>query len=286
MYSNERELFNKINNYFNSDGSLKYTATEDIAEFFSTVGDMFISLVNAIKRYVPAVIKNIEKAYFKVTKKYDKLLELWNKDVGSNLKNVDTNKYSTMTIKVVHMKELLIRIDFIKHIQTTISDVRRICEDSSKDWKTVEIANLIKLSMDVGFDLASYNVSKELNKAYKERRGSFTPIEAGYQLNKISSIISNIDPIVKISRGTFSSKVKADIEEYSDHLLAKSKFLTSSTTISNSEKKAIREDLELKTIRLWWVAQFVNCYYTLLDDVLTDILTVCNAVQKCIDEES
>ena len=48
----------------------------------------------------------------------------------------------------------------------------------------------------------------------------------------------------------------------------------------------IKEDLEVKTIRLWWVSQFANSYFVLLDDVLTDILTVCNTVQKCIDEEN
>ena len=56
--------------------------------------------------------------------------------------------------------------------------------------------------------------------------------------------------------------------------------------LGSEGKRVAREELETRTIRLWWISQFVTSYYVLLDDVLTDIVTVCNAVEKCIDEEN
>ena len=224
------------------------------------------------------------KITLRIVKKYDKLLEMWNNNINKNLRNIDEEKYTSLKVKVVNIRELYLRVEFIKDIYTILSDVKRIVNDSSSEWKTVEIDKLLKSSMRVGFDASSFNIAKKLNSVYIDKRKEDNIIDAGYTISKVVETVSRVDSIVKVSRSSFVSKIKKNIEDTANELIARNKIITSSNELNNSSKKNLRNELEVKTIRLWWVSQFVNAYYVLLDDVLSDILVVCSAVEKCIEE--
>ena len=286
MYSIEDKLYNEIDQYFNEDGSIKITATEDIHDVFETIKNITKNVASLIKRYVPIAINNIKKITFRITKKYDYLLDMWNSNINKNIRNINEEKYSSMKVKVVNLRELLVRIEFLKDISSTLTDIRRIVNDSSSEWKTMEIDKLIKSSMRVGFDSSTYQVTKKLNKVYLEKRKVENIIDAGYTVSKVVEVVSRIDPLVKVSRFSFLNKTQKHIDDLSNEILAKNKILSSNTELTNNQKRVAREELETRTIRLWWISQFVTSYYVLLDDVLTDIVTVCSAVEKCIDEEN
>jgi len=286
MYSIENKLYKEIDQYFNEDGSIKYTANEDIKEIFESIKEITKNVASLIKKYVPIVLNNIYKTTLRITKKYDKLLELWNNNINKNLRNINQEKYSSLKVKVVNIRDLYLRIEFLKDMNNVLTDIRRIVNDSSKEWKTFEIDKLLKSSMRVGFDASSYNISKKLNAAYIEKRKEENIIDAGYAINKVVETVGKLDPVIKVSRTTFSSKLKKDIEATANEIIAKNKILTASSELTNTIKKSAREELEIRTVRLWWISQFVNSYFVLLDDVLTDVLTICFAVEKCINEEN
>ena len=284
MYSVENKLYNEIVQYFNEDGTIKYTANEDLRDIYESIKEIATSVASIIKKYVPIVLNNVYKITLRIAKKYDKLLEMWNNNINKNLRNIDEEKYTSLKVKVVNIRELYLRVEFIKDIYTILSDVKRVVNDSSSEWKTVEIDKLLKSSMRVGFDASSFNIAKKLNSVYIDKRKEDNIIDAGYTIIKVVETVSRVDSIVKVSRSSFVSKIKKNIEDTANELIARNKIITSSNELNNSSKKNLRNELEVKTIRLWWVSQFVNAYYVLLDDVLSDILVVCSAVEKCIEE--
>ena len=284
MYSVENKLYNEIVQYFNEDGTIKYTANEDLRDIYESIKEIATNVASIIKKYVPIVLNNVYKITLRITKKYDKLLEMWNNNINKNLRNINEEKYTSLKVKVVNIRELYLRIEFIKDIYTILSDVKRIVNDSSSEWKTVEIDKLLKSSMRVGFDASSFNIAKKLNSVYIDKRKEDNIIDAGYSISKVVETVSRVDSVIKVSRSSFVSKIKKNIEDTANELIARNKIITSSNELNNSSKKNLRNELEVKTIRLWWVSQFVNAYYVLLDDVLSDILVVCSAVEKCIEE--
>lgn len=284
MYSVENKLYNEIVQYFNEDGTIKYTANEDLRDIYESIKEIATNVASIIKKYVPIVLNNVYKITLRITKKYDKLLEMWNNNINKNLRNINEEKYTSLKVKVVNIRELYLRIEFIKDIYTILSDVKRIVNDSSSEWKTVEIDKLLKSSMRVGFDASSFNIAKKLNSVYTDKRKEDNIIDAGYSISKVVETVSRVDSVIKVSRSSFVSKIKKNIEDTANELIARNKIITSSNELNNSSKKNLRNELEVKTIRLWWVSQFVNAYYVLLDDVLSDILVVCSAVEKCIEE--